>query len=84
MSGGEPFFHPDFIGLCKGLTEKHCISVNTNLSNRLVYDFCKHIDCPEGFLCALLLHITERENQNLVNDFIEKVRVLEQAKRNVL
>ena len=83
MSGGEPFFHPDFIGLCKGLTEKHCISVNTNLSNRLVYDFCERIDPQKVSFVHCSLHITERENQNLVNDFIEKVRVLEQAKHNV-
>jgi MoaA/NifB/PqqE/SkfB family radical SAM enzyme len=83
MSGGEPFFHPDFIGLCKGLTEQHYISVNTNLSSRLVYDFCEHIDPKKVSFVHCSLHITERENQNLVNDFIEKVRVLEQAKYNV-
>jgi MoaA/NifB/PqqE/SkfB family radical SAM enzyme len=83
MSGGEPFFHPDFIGLCKGLTEQHYISVNTNLSNRLVYDFCEHIDPTKVSFVHCSLHITERENQNLVNDFIEKVRILEQAKHNV-
>ncbi|MFA6055186.1 MAG: radical SAM protein [Thermodesulfovibrionales bacterium] len=83
MSGGEPFFHPDFIDLCKGLTEKHCISLNTNLSNQLVYDFCENIDPKKVSFVHCSLHISERENQKLLNDFIEKVRVLEQATFNV-
>jgi len=83
MSGGEPFLHPDFIDLCKGLTEQHYISVNTNLSSRLVYDFCEHIDPKKVSFVHCSLHITERENQNLVNDFIAKVRILEQASFNV-
>jgi MoaA/NifB/PqqE/SkfB family radical SAM enzyme len=83
MSGGEPFFHPDFIDLCKGLTEKHCISLNTNISNPLVYDFCENIDPKKVSFVHCSLHITERENQKLLDDFIEKVRVLEQATFNV-
>jgi MoaA/NifB/PqqE/SkfB family radical SAM enzyme len=83
MSGGEPFLHPDFIGLCKGLTEKHYISVNTNLSSRLVYDFCERIDPERVSFMHCSLHIIEREKKNLVNDFIEKVKMLEQAKHNV-
>jgi MoaA/NifB/PqqE/SkfB family radical SAM enzyme len=79
MSGGEPFYHPDFIDLCKGLTEKHYISLNTNISNRLVYDFCQNIDPKKVSFVHCSLHIIERENQRLVNDFMEKVRALEQA-----
>ena len=75
MSGGEPFLHPDFIGLCKGLTEKHYISVNTNLSSSLVYDFCDHIDPEKVSFVHCSLHIIEREKKNLVNDFMEKVKV---------
>ena len=83
MSGGEPFLHTDFICLCKGLTEKHSISVNSNLSSSLVYDFCEHIDPQRVSFVHCSLHIVERERKNLVNDFIEKVKVLEQAKFNV-
>ena len=46
ISGGEPFLQPDFLELCRGLTEKHYISINTNLSTRNIYDFAKHIN-PE-------------------------------------
>jgi MoaA/NifB/PqqE/SkfB family radical SAM enzyme len=79
MSGGEPFFHPDFIDLCKGLTKKHCISLNTNLSNQLVYDFCENIDPKKVSFVHCSLHITERENQKLINDFVEKVNALEHS-----
>jgi len=47
MSGGEPLLHPDFVDLCKGLTERHYISMNTNLSRQSVYDFCEKIDPKE-------------------------------------
>lgn len=83
MSGGEPFFHPDFVDLCKGLTKRHYISVNTNLSRQPVYAFCEKIDPKRVSFVHCSLHITERENQKLINDFIEKVRVLKQATFNV-
>ena len=63
MSGGEPFLHPDFIGLCKGLTEKHYVSVNTNLSSRLVDDFCERIDPERVSFVHCSLHIIEKRKK---------------------
>jgi MoaA/NifB/PqqE/SkfB family radical SAM enzyme len=79
MSGGEPFLHPDFIDLCKGLTENHFISVNTNLSSRIVYNFCECIDPKKVSFVHCSLHSTERETPELIHDFKEKVRALARA-----
>jgi MoaA/NifB/PqqE/SkfB family radical SAM enzyme len=79
MSGGEPFFHPDFIDLCKGLTERHYISINTNLSRQLVYAFCENIDPKRVSFVHCSLHITARDNQMFLSDFIEKVNALERS-----
>ncbi len=79
MTGGEPFLHPDFIDLCKGLTENHCISLNTNLSSQLVHAFCENVDPGRVSFVHCSLHITERENQFLLSDFVEKVNALERS-----
>ncbi|MBP1750162.1 MAG: radical protein [Deltaproteobacteria bacterium] len=79
MSGGEPFFHRHFIDLCKGLTERHYISINTNLSNQIVYSFCEEIDPTRVSFVHCSLHITERDNQMVLSDFIDKVNALERA-----
>lgn len=44
MSGGEPFYFPHFTELCQGLTEKHSISINTNLSHRDVIHFARAVN----------------------------------------
>src|ERR1035438_7664723 len=44
LTGGEPFFHPNFVGLCRTLTSRHFISVNSNLSSHRVRDFAAEID----------------------------------------
>ena len=79
MSGGEPFLHPYFINLCKGLTDKNFISINTNLSSNLVYDFCQAIDPARVSFVHCSLHISEREKKGLVDDFIEKVKLLDNS-----
>ncbi len=77
MSGGEPFLHPDFIDLCKGLIRNHYLSINTNLTHHLVYDFCERIEPGRVSFIHCSLHITNRGDRRLINDFTEKVNALE-------
>jgi MoaA/NifB/PqqE/SkfB family radical SAM enzyme len=49
ITGGEPFLYPDFVKLCKLLTEKHYLSINTNLSQASVKDFAEQIN-PEKII----------------------------------
>ena len=78
MSGGEPFFYPNFIELCKGLTKRHMISINTNLSHNKVYEFADTID-PQRVRCLhISVHIEELQKLGLVDEFIKKYRYLQE------
>ncbi len=83
MSGGEPFLHPDFVNMCKELTKKHYISINTNLSIPNVLDFAKEIDPKRVAFIHCSLHIGERERLKLINKFIEYYHVLKKAGFNI-
>lgn len=73
MSGGEPFLFPDFIELCKGLTEKHFISLNTNFSTDNVFDFLNTIPANKVRNILAAIHIEERERLGLdLIDFAKK------------
>ena len=77
MSGGEPQFFHGFVQLCEMLTEKHFVSMNTNLSHKNIYEFADKVP-PEkvGFIhCSL--HIQERGRRlGLINDYIDKYNML--------
>lgn len=79
ISGGEPFLQPNFVELCDGLTKKHYISINTNLSTKNIYDFAEQIDSKRVAFVQCSLHIEERERKNLVKDFIDKYNYLKNA-----
>ncbi len=72
MSGGEPFFYPNFIELCQRLTKDHIIGVNTNLTHKSIYQFAEVINPDKVRSINCSLHILEREKLKLVDDFIEK------------
>jgi len=77
ITGGEPFLYPDFIKLCQKLTKKHILVIDTNLSTNDILKFTQNIS-PEKIRCIhTSLHITERERLGLVDDFIEKYKLLE-------
>lgn len=77
ISGGEPFLFPNFVELCEKLTEKHIISLNTNLSHKDVFRFAECIS-PERVRCFhCSLHIQEREKHKSVKDFIYRYKFLE-------
>jgi len=77
MSGGEPFFQPQFVELCKELTKKHYISIDTNLSpKKVVYDFADQIDPSRIVFVNCSLHIEERGRLNLVKEFIANYHYL--------
>ncbi|MFQ5647382.1 MAG: radical SAM protein, partial [bacterium] len=80
LCGGEPFLYPDFIGLCRALTEKNQISVSSNLTGNLLYDFSERINPESVEMIDCSLHIVERERLNLKDDFCEKVNHLKQKK----
>ncbi len=80
MTGGEPFLYPGFIELCRDLTERHMISVDTNLSlPRLVVEFAETLDPSRVQELYVSLHIQERERTKGVDPFIRSVHRLFQG-----
>jgi organic radical activating enzyme len=83
MSGGEPFFFPNFLQVCYELTKKHFISINTNLSHKDVFEFSKIINPEKVDFIHASLHIQERIKCGQVQDFIDKYRVLRKRGFNI-
>lgn len=73
LTGGEPFLYPNFIDLCEGLSQEHFISINTNLSQENIFRFGETINPKRVIFINCGLHIVERENKGLVEDFIKKI-----------
>lgn len=77
FTGGEPFLFTNFLTLCRYITKKHWISLNTNLSSDLVSEFAEGTDPKKVIFVNVGLHIIEREKLGLIEDFITKVRLLQ-------
>lgn len=72
MSGGEPFLYPNFIELCKGVTDFARIRVTTNLSAESVYDFADKINAKNVLEIDCSVHIGERKRDKY-DDMIDKI-----------
>jgi MoaA/NifB/PqqE/SkfB family radical SAM enzyme len=83
MSGGEPFLYPNFIDLCKKLTNKHYISINTNLSNNQINHFCKKINPEKVEFINCSFHYLERKKRGLIKEFIDRVNLLKRNDFNI-
>lgn len=83
ITGGEPFLKRNFLGICDGLTKKHYLGINTNLSTKNIYDFAEQITTRKVAFIHCSLHIDEREKLNLVDDFIKKYHYLKSRNFNI-
>lgn len=63
LTGGEPFFYPDFVRFCRTLTSRHFISVNSNLSSPRVRDFAAEIDASRVQYVHCGVHVEERDRR---------------------
>src|ERR1700726_879470 len=61
MTGGEPSVYPEFFELCRGLTERHYISINSNLTGSSLAAFAQNIDPARVNFINAGLHLEERE-----------------------
>jgi len=76
ITGGEPFLHPDFACLCEGLSEKHIISVNTNLSTQNIRDFAQRVDPVKVAFVHCSYHLESRKSEKQKKLFINRVSYL--------
>jgi MoaA/NifB/PqqE/SkfB family radical SAM enzyme len=83
MTGGEPFLFPDFVGVCKGISSNHYLSINTNLSTDNVGEFAVTIDPARIIVIRASLHIAERERLKLYERFIAGAICLQRRGFNV-
>jgi len=77
FSGGEPFLFPNFIELCKRLTQRHFISINTNISHKDVKRFAEEIDPRRVRFLNCAVHLEERLRKNILEDFIQTYNLLQ-------
>lgn len=84
ISGGEPMLEKNIIDICKVITQKHYISLNTNLSTRNIIDFADHIDPGRVTAIFAASHIIEREKNGFkLDSYIEKILYLQKRGFNI-
>ena len=76
MTGGEPGIYPQFVELCEALTERHFISVNSNLSHRSFEAFAERIDPARVSFINAGLHLEERERHAGHQAFLRNAEAL--------
>ena len=79
MSGGEPFIYPDYVELCKKLTDFSNIEINTNCSTPNIYDFADTIDPEKVNEIHVSLHIEQRKQKHW-QLLADKIHYLEERK----
>jgi len=84
LSGGEPFLVPNFTDACKRITEKHFITLNTNLTSDRIKDFAEKIDPKRVKYIVASFHLKELERTNLVGKYVSNLDILRKKGFNVL
>ena len=75
---GEPFLIPNFIEVCQKLTEKHYISMNTNLTSTKVKELAEKVNPSRVTNILASTHIKELEKHDLLNTYIQNFLLLKQ------
>jgi MoaA/NifB/PqqE/SkfB family radical SAM enzyme len=76
LTGGEPSIYPGFVDLCRYLTRKHYISLNSNLSHRSIDQWTSAIDPSRVNFINAALHFEERSRKSNVKSFTDRVKKL--------
>jgi organic radical activating enzyme len=76
FTGGEPFLVPRFVELCKALSERHFISLASNLSQSVVKDFAREIDPKRVLMVVASFHGEELLRHNAYGTFVENFHKL--------
>jgi MoaA/NifB/PqqE/SkfB family radical SAM enzyme len=73
MSGGEPFLHPDLVSLCRLLTKKHYISINSNMTSNAVAPFIQNINPDRVAFIHASLHYHELVRRYSLSKFLRTI-----------
>ena len=78
ITGGEPFLYPNFVKLCRGLTEKHTLMINTNISSPLIKEFCQQVNPARVEMMQCSVHYTEVKRLNLMDTVISNIKLIKE------
>lgn len=79
LTGGEPFIYPHFIELCQLLTEKHYISVNSNIDSPRVKRFAEVVNPARVDFINCGVHVQQRIERDNADRFIANFLTLKSA-----
>jgi len=64
ITGGEPSIYPAFVDLCESLTERHYVSLNSNLTHASLQAFAKRVDPSRVSFINAGFHLEERDRRS--------------------
>jgi MoaA/NifB/PqqE/SkfB family radical SAM enzyme len=79
LTGGEPFLYPNFVDLCARLSQRHHVSINSNLAHASIEKFAGTIDPARVHFINAALHFDEREQRGGCDAFIARARMLKDS-----
>ncbi len=79
ITGGEPTIYPRFTELCARLSERHFLSINTNLSQPAIEGLIDLVDPGRIHFINAALHVDERLKRGGLDLFVARVKRLRQA-----
>ena len=79
FTGGEPFLVPNFIETALAITDKHFISINTNLTLPSVKQFAERINPEKVLFIHASFHYLELISKNLLQTYLDNFRLLKNS-----
>jgi MoaA/NifB/PqqE/SkfB family radical SAM enzyme len=76
ITGGEPSIYPAFVDLCEALTERHYLSLNSNLTCPSLRAFAKRVDPSRISFINAGFHLEERDRRSGHAAFLENGEAL--------
>ena len=84
LTGGEPFLFNNFVRLCKEITQKHYIDIESNLTvKQNAQIFCDTIDPKRVNDIRAAFHIIELEKKKLIDQYIENFLYFKEKKFHI-
>lgn len=84
ITGGEPAIYPGFSDLCELLSQKHYLSINSNLTHRSIDALVERVNPERVLYINTGLHHEERQKKGSLAVFIDRVHALQKSRFNVL
>ena len=83
FTGGEPFLVPNFVEAASKITERHFLSVNTNLTLPAVADFAEEVNPDKVIFIHASFHFLELQKKKLIDKYIANFNLLKEKNFNV-